>query len=337
MAIVGTGNLTLMDLASRMEKGQVAKSIIEILNEINDALNYIPFIECNDGSTHLTTIRTGLPAPTWRLLNYGVTQTKSRTAQVRDACGMLENYSTVDEALAEMSKDRAALLLSEAKPVIEGMNQEFMTNFFYGNQRLNKERFTGLAPRYNGLLGGANQAENSDNIFSGGGNANRNTSIWLCVFGDQSLHGLFPEGTQAGLTQENLGVQTVYDANNNPFQAERSHFKWKPGLSLRDWRQAVRVCNIDVDDLTKDASGGSADLIDLMDQAIERAWNLNMGTPVFLCNRSIRSVLRRQMKHFSRLLITMDELGGKRKEILSYDGIPVVRCDALLNSEATVT
>jgi hypothetical protein len=330
MPAVGSSNLTLMDLASRMEKGAVAKSIIEILDEQNEALQYIPFVECNEGNSHLTTIRSGIPAPTWRLLNYGVAQTKSRTVQVRDACGMLENYSTVDQALCELSKDKAALLLSEAKPIIEGMNQEFMSTWFYGNTAVNKERFMGLAPRYSSL-----SAENADNIVSGGGSANRNTSIWLCVMGDNSLHGLFPGGTKAGLTQDNLGPQTVYDAAGNPYQAERSHFKWKPGQSLRDWRQVVRVANIDVDDLTKDASAGSADLIDLLDQALERVHNMNMGKPVFMANRTVRSYLRRQMKNHPRVLLSLDEVAGK--QVLSYDGVPFARCDALLNNEATVS
>jgi hypothetical protein len=333
MAAVNDSNLSLMDLAGRMgPDGKVEKAIIEILNEQNEALQYIPFVECNDGTSHLTTIRAGIPDPTWRLLNYGVAQTKSRTVQVRDACGMLENYSTVDAALCEFSKDKAALLLSEAKPIIEGMNQEFMSTWFYGNTAVNRERFMGLAPRYSALTG----VENADNIITGGGNANRNTSIWIAVLGDNSLHGLFPEGTKAGLEQKNLGEQTVYDAAGNPFQAERSHFKWKPGVSLRDWRQVVRICNIDVDDLTKDAGAGSADLIDLLDDGLERIYNMNMGKPVIMANRTIRSYLRRQMKNHPRALLSLEEVAGRPNKSLHYDGIPIVRCDALLNTEATV-
>src|SRR5687767_8880023 len=126
MAGVGNGNLTLLDLATRMEKGQVAKSIVEILAEQNQVLEDMVWKECNDSSGHKTTVRTGLPIATWRQLNYGVPSTKSTTAQIRDACGMLENYSTVDKALVNLAKDKAAFLMSEAKPFIEGMNQGFV-------------------------------------------------------------------------------------------------------------------------------------------------------------------------------------------------------------------
>jgi hypothetical protein len=36
------------------------------------------------------------------------------------------------------------------------------------------------------------------------------------------------------------------DANGNTYQAYRDHFKWECGLTVRDWRYVVRICNIDV-------------------------------------------------------------------------------------------
>src|SRR5688500_5837892 len=109
MAGVGNTFLTLSDLANRMVKGNVAKEIIEILNAQNEVLEDIPWIECNDGSGHKTVVRTGIPSGTWRMLNYGVPQKKSTTAQIRDATGMLENYSLVDASIVDRAKDKQAL------------------------------------------------------------------------------------------------------------------------------------------------------------------------------------------------------------------------------------
>jgi len=330
MATIGNQNLSLVDLATRMEKGAVAKSIIEILAKQNEALEDIPFVECNDGTGHKTTVRTGIPSGTWRLLNYGVKQTKSTTAQIRDACGMLENYSTVDRSIVDLAKDKSQLLLTEATPIIEGMNQGFMDSFIYGNTSANPERFTGLAPRFNSL----SAAESKDNIISGGGAGADNTSIWLVVLGENSVHGLYPEGSKAGLHQQYLGEQTVLDSEGNPYQAHRSHFKWDCGLSVRDWRQVVRVANISTGALTKNAASG-ADILDLMVQAIERVQNMNIGKPVFMVNRTIRSFLRRQMLNKSNVLLSLDEVAGKK--VLTFDGIPVRRVDAIVNTEAAVS
>jgi hypothetical protein len=332
MPAVGNTGLTLMDLGNRMENGAPSKKIIEILNQQNEGLDYIPWVECNDGSGHKTTVRTGIPDPTWRMMNGGVVQSKSTTAQIRDACGMIENYSTVDCALADQSGDKNACLLSESAPIIEGMNQSLMKAIMYGNQAVNPEKITGLAPRFSTLTG----AESKDNIIDAGGVGSNNTSIYLVVFGENSVHGLYPKGSKAGLSVNHKGQQTVYDAQGNPYEAYRTHFKWDPGFSVRDWRQVVRIANVDKTLLTKNASSG-ADLLDLLTQATEQVYNMNLGTPVFFANRTIRSYLRRQLRNNSGLALGYDDLLGKgRGKVLHFDGAPICRTDALLNNEARV-
>ena len=329
MATVGNQFLTLLDLRARMTNGEVQGDIIDILAQTNELLGYLPFIEANDGTTNKATIRTGIPEGTWRMLNYGVKQKKSTTAQVRDASGMLENYSTVDKALADMSGDKAGFLLSESKAFIEGMNQQAMRTFLYGNGAVEAQKFTGLAPRYSQLT----SAENAQNIIDAGGTGSDNTSIWLLVLSPETITGFYPKGSKAGLQQRDLGEQTVYDAENNPYQAYRSHYKWDMGLSVRDWRYAVRIANIDLSDLTKNASGG-ADLIDLMTQALELVQDLNNGRAVFVVNRQVRGFLRRQMANKANVQLAMEEVAGKK--VMTFGEVPVVRVDALLNTEARV-
>lgn len=328
MGAVGNTYLTLTDLANRMVKGEPAKEIIEILNAQNEILEDIPWVECNDGAGHKTVIRTGIPEPTWRMLNYGVPNKKSTTAQVRDTTGMLENYSLVDQSLLEMSGDKQATLLSESLPFLEGMNQAFASALFYGNTSLEPKKFMGLAPRFSQLTG----AENSQNVITGSGSANC-TSVWLVVWGPNSAHGLYPKGSKAGLTQKHLGEDTVSDGNDGFYQADRTHFKWDCGFSLRDWRQVVRVANIDVSALKKDAATG-ADLVDLMTDAVERVQNLNLGKPVFYCNRTVRTYLRKQIRNAKNVQISMEQVAGK--PVMTFDGIPVRRCDAILSTETAV-
>ena len=88
---------TFLDFASREEAdGKIASSIIEIASKTNDILQDMSVQEGNLPVGNRTTVRTGLPTATWRLLNYGVVPTKSITAQVDDTCGMLEIYNEVD-------------------------------------------------------------------------------------------------------------------------------------------------------------------------------------------------------------------------------------------------
>lgn len=330
MATLNTFMPTLADIATRLDPDNSVAQVIELLNQTNPILEDMTWIEGNLPTGHKTTIRSGLPTGTWRKLNYGVQPEKSTTVQVTDTTGMLESYAEVDVDLVKLNNNEAAFRLSEDRAFIEGMNQTMATTLFYGDASLDPEKFTGLAARYSQKSG----VENGENIILGGGSGSDNTSIYLVVWGPNTIHGIYPKGSTAGLQVKDLGEDTVYDANGGRFQAFRTHYKWDCGLTLRDWRYVVRIANIDVSDLTKNASAG-ADLIDLLSQAVEIPPNLNLGRAVFYANRTITSFLRRQIANkVAGSTLTMDQVAGKK--VLTFDGIPFKRTDALLNTEATI-
>jgi hypothetical protein len=332
MATLSATNPTLLDLAQVLGPDDKVVDIVEILNATNEVLDDMTFVEGNELTGHQTTVRTGIPAPTWRKIYGGVQPAKSTSVKVRDACGMLEAYAEVDKALADLNGNAAAFRLSEDKAFIEGMNQEFCQTLFYGNEDTEPEAFTGLAPRYNSL-----SAENGENIVSGAGAGSDNTSIWLIVWGENSIHGIVPKGSRAGIQVTDKGQVTVesVDGANGRAEMYRTHYRWDVGLTLRDWRQVVRIANIDSSELTKNAATG-ADLIDLMAQALELVHSLGMGRPVFYANRRVKSFLRRQIvAKVAAATLTMDQVAGKH--VMFFDGVPVKRCDALTITEATVS
>jgi hypothetical protein len=329
MATLTATNPTLLDLRNAMDpKGQIAQ-IVEILHETNEILDDMTFVEGNLPTGHQSTVRTGLPTPTWRKLYGGVAPGKSTTVKVTDSCGMLEAYSEVDKALAKLNNNSAAWRLSEDRAHLEGINQELADTLIYGNEGTEPEAFTGLAPRFNSLA-----AANGDNVIAGGGSGNDNTSIWLVCWGPTTVHGIYPKGSTAGLETTDLGEETKVNSDGSMYQVLRTHYKWDVGLTVRDWRYVVRIANIDSSELTKDAATG-ADLIDLMVQAIEQLPNIRMGRPVFYVNRRIRSFLRRQMRAaVKNATLSFENIAGR--QVLTFDGVPVRRCDALTIAEATV-
>lgn len=330
MGTLSTTNPTLADVAARMTAdGKIDPQIVEMLNETNEVLDDMTVIEANGFTEHKTTVRSGLPAGTWRKLNYGVQPEKSRTVPVKDSMGMLETYAEVDKALADLNGNSAAWRLSEDRAFIEGMNQTMATSLFYGDSSTDPEKFMGLAPRYNSL-----SAENAMNIVDAGGTGSDNASIWLIVWGPNTCHTIFPKGSAAGLQSRDLGEHTLTDATGGRYQGYRTHYKWDIGAVLRDWRYVVRIANIDVSDLTKDGKTG-ADLIDLMTQALELVPNVGMGRPAFYMPRKLRSFLRRQITNkVAASTLTMEEIAGKK--VVAFDGVPCRRTDALLLTEARV-
>ena len=333
MAALSVTNPTLADVAKRMDPDGRIDTIVEILNETNEVLDDMTMLEGNLPTGHRTTIRTGLPIPTWRKLYGGVQPTKSTTVQVTDNTGQLEAYAEVDKQLADLNGNTAAFRLSEDRAHLEGMNQEYVDTLFFGDESTAPEEITGFAPRFNSL-----SAENGDNIINAGGSGSDNTSIYLVVWGPNTCHGIYPKGSVGGLSMTDKGQVTIenVDGSNGRMEAYRTHYKWCGGLTVRDWRYVVRIANIDKSDLTKDVSGSSADLTDLMAQAIELIPSLGLGRPAFYCSRTIKSFLRRQIaSKVSSSTLTMEQVGGK--SVVTYDGIPVRRTDALAPDEAAVS
>lgn len=323
---------TLLDFAQRLDPDDKIARIIEILNDTNEILDDMVTIEANELTGHRTTIRTGIPTPTWRKLYGGVQPTKSTVVQITDSIGMLENYAEVDKALADLNGNSAAFRLSENRPILEGFNQEIADSLFYANEDTEPEAFTGFAPRFNAISG----AENGQNIIDGGaaGGQTDCTSIWLIVWGENTVHGIYPKGSKGGFFMEDKGQVTIenVDGASGRMEAYRSHYRWDFGLTVRDWRFVVRIANIDVSTLTKNAATGP-DIVDLMTQAVEAVENLNMGRPAFYMNRRIRQYLRRQMVNAKASnTITLETVAGKK--VMMFDGVPVRRCDSILMSES---
>jgi hypothetical protein len=330
MATLAANNPTLLDVSKRLDPDGKIDTIVELLNQSNEVLTDMSWVEGNLPTGNKTTVRTGLPTPTWRKLYGGVQPGKSTTAQVTDSCGMLEAYAEVDKALADLNGNTAAFRLSEDAAHIESISQEHASTLFYGNEGTEPEAFTGLAPRYNSL-----SAQNADNIidaFSGSGGDL--TSIWLCVWGPQTGFGIYPKGSQAGLQMSDKGQVTIenVDGAGGRMEGYRTHYRWDAGLTIRDWRYFVRIANIDISELGTIAN--TKNLINWMVQASERIPSFGKGRAVFYMNRSLREKLRLGILERVSSNLTWETVSGKR--VMTFDDIPVRRTDALINTETRV-
>lgn len=343
MATLGTTALTYADWAKRLEDDYKIAAIVELLSQTNEILLDMLVVEGNLPTGHKTTVRTGLPTATWRLLNYGVPNAKSTTAQIVDTCGNLEVYAVVDKDIADLNGNTAEFRLSEVTAFLEGMNQQVASTLVYGNLATNPERFMGWAPRYNSVT--AVTAQTAVNVIDMGGTASTNTSLWIITWGAQTAHGIFPKGKITGLQHRDMGEWPVTDPNGNTYQAYRDHFKWEIGLSVRDWRYNVRLANIDVTLLN---GASAANLINGLVRGLYRLPTASpmvnavqtsdapsiqgsMGRTVIYCNRVLRTYLDLQAMNKTNVLLRMEEFNGQ--VVTTFRGVPIRTCDAILNTE----
>lgn len=333
MATLASNALTLADWAERVDPGGRIPEIAELLTQTNAVLEDALFMEGNLPTGHRVVVRTGLPVVYWRALNAGVPTSKSTTATVDETCGMLEAYSEVDKDLALLNGNTAEFRLSEDVAFLEAMNQTMATTLFYGNPGTDPKTFLGFAPRFS-----SKSATNGQNILDGGGVSTNNASIWLVVWGANTAFCPFPKGSKAGLNHDDLGEDTVIDANGGRFQALRTHYQWKNGLAVKDWRYVVRIANINTANLVAESS--NANLIKLMTRAIFRVPNLSLGKPVFYMNRTVAQMLPIQgLNTSSNAVLVQQALNqfGKPIVAMSFLGVPIRLCDQLTNAEAQVS
>lgn len=331
MATKGNTYLTLKDMYSQMEgDGKVTATIIDLFAQSNVILEDAITVECNDGTSHKTTVRNGCPEPEFRKFYQGVKCQKGDYTQVTDTTAMLDDYSLVDKKLADLNGNTNQFRLNEAEAHIQGMNNKVQTNIFYGNKGSNDAAFDGLAVRYNkksdkkGTIG--------YQVMSLGGSGSDNTSIWFVTWGEKHTHLLYPKGSKAGLQHVDKKQVTAQDADGNDFEAYRDYFSWDIGMTVRNYRANGRIANIDVSELE---SANPVDLIKAMVKMYHRIKkHAKGGKTVIYVNETIETYLHLQAMEKKNINLTLDQYAGE--PIVKFLGIPIKCCDQILDTEMAV-
>jgi hypothetical protein len=339
MPALGNSYLQLIDLMKRSgPDGAVSANVVEALHTLNPVMKDANVQTCNQGTKHMSVIRTGLPSVSWGQLYKGIAQSKSTTQQVEDTTGFLEGLSTVDTRLLDISKDPAAVRMSEAQPFLESMSQEFERSFFYSDVGTTPTKFHGMAPRYNTLA--------SPNVVAGGGSGSDNTSIWFVTYGDHATSLIVPEGITAGVVREDKGDQRVLDGSGNAYYVKEELFRQHVGVCVKDWRFNARVCNIDVSNVI----AGSVQLNPLMRAAYykmqgRRNYAIDNGgamigatRTVIYMNRTLLEALDAESTNDGSAdnFIRLRPMEIQGEEVMTWRGIPIRDTDNILNTETLV-
>lgn len=332
MATLGANVLTLSDWAKTRDPDGTTADIVDLLAQRNEILEDMVWQEGNLPTGNRVTVSTSRPQPSWRRFNEGSNATKSTEAQFDEHCGMLDDWSEVDCKLAGLGGDLNAFLLKKARPHLDGLAEEFASTLFYGNHLTDEREFTGLAPRY-ATIGNTE----GQNMIDAGGSGADNSSIWLIGWGPDSVYGIFPKGSRAGIEHTHHGKQVSQSSTSRGqglLEVYRDHWQWDGGLCIEDWRFAVRIGSIDISALVADGAGASVKLLEYMLRAIHRLPTLNGIRPKFYMNRSLRAMLDVQAMNKSNVHLVMGMEEGQPKT--HFRGIELRTCDALTEAEALI-
>lgn len=329
----------MLDVAKSKDK-QIGK-VAEVLVQTNEMLNDIPYMQMNDGNIHREEIRSALPAVYYRKANQAIPASKTTTEERSFSAAHFESKSQMDEAVAKRGgADRVPYnRWNQAQGHIQAHAIEHAALTIYGSPISSARKTPGFFDVFSTLSA---SEPTSKQIIDAGGSGSDNCSILRVQWGERSVFGIYPAGSQAGLkrTDRNKGGQLVQinaldstGAAGN-FWGYEEQFEVDHGLVIKDYRQAARIANISTGALK--SGNAAADLVDLMISANYKIFNPADGMGAWYVNRTVEAILHKQAlaKVGAGAGITFDNYQGRK--VMMFLGAPIRRMDALLSTEAQV-
>lgn len=338
MAVLNTTHPTLVDLGNL--PGAKDGELISMLGQFNPMLQDAPAIQCNKDTYHETYSDTSLPTVAWGAVNQGIGASKGTNQKVSDTTGFVQSASQIHQPIIDNWQDammKASIRMDQAKKHMEAIAQELATALIYHDTRTDAKKPLGLAPRYNSL-----SAENGGQIIDGEGVGSDNCSIWLVTWDESTAHVIYPKSTSAGLKRTDRGLVPVADPNDSSrtMFCYREEFEQHIGLCVRDWRYIVRGANIDVSDLTTDASVG-ANIIQVLTEMWYKWYGrlVPKGKSCLYMPTTLVKFLDYQARssgNADKLFLAYKETMLNSGPVLTYRGIPIKESHALTLTEAAV-
>lgn len=313
--------LTYAEIVKMFDNKGMLIPTAEVLERVNAIIQDLPMIEANEKIRHRTSQRNSLPAGKTKRYNDGVIPTASARDTSLDVIELIEDFSDVDEDLAAHTGNSAGVRADEDRAFVEGLSQTMASRYFYGNNAVDMDQMTGLAVRMNTV--------NNATIIDNGGSGANLTSIYLVQPGRDTVHGIYPTGTTAGIDVQDKGKVRNQDATSAKVRwLWETQFKMQFGLVVRDPRSIGRVANI--------KATGAADTFD-WEAVIDAQVQMKLNTPTiaYVSRRIWAQILKEALNKPNNLLNMQNVFGDGN--IPTLNGMPVRLSEAISESEDAIT
>lgn len=313
--------------------------IIDMLQEAKPLFSYLPSMEANRPTSHVTGLITSLPETSVKVINDGVAPSKPTVKDAEFDIAAFQTRVKYDSDIELLGQVTAKVKMNNTMAAVESIGQKAEETIFYGNSFVNPGEFTGLAYYYDSL---DENAPTSKNVISCGGTSSGTlTSMYLVGAGEYAAHLIHPKGVAGGIKRKSVGIQTEVDADGKEIDYNIEKWSLLTGLVLNDWRTCGRICNISVTDerlLAEKATDGQAEV----SYAIANRANVllnrikgSYGKLAFFCHRDVIAMLANQALNRGNAAITFEQdANGKRKPMLW--GVPLYASDSILTTESVV-
>ena len=316
-----------------------------VLDRMTPLVRMLPMKAANNILSNIATRTDSLPVASTRRFNEGIKATTSKNTPITDLIALFEDYAEVDMDLWEIQNDPNAWRADQDMNHIEGLFQLLESMLLYGNIGVNPGAFNGLATRFNNLESYPNgDLSWQPNVWNGGASSGAVTSAWMIEFGEDSVYGIYPPNTAAGLNIRDLGEQTKELSAatgavgaNYQYQVLRTLLRWYLGIQIADERAVQRICNINPVALS--SNNFDENLFIEAKNWLPR--NGEAPGTVILVNRAlktqidIRAVSQKVNTYFTPPSNdTMDVFG---KAVTRFQNIPIYVAEKIISTETVLT
>lgn len=242
----------IVSVYSSLDAGAKFVLPTRVLDRMTPLVKMIPMISSNNILSNIAVRTDSLPIASTRRWNEGIKATASKNAPLNDPIALFEDYSEVDFDLWEIQNNPEMWRAQQDMNHIEGLFQLMESTLLYGSLATNPGSFNGLSTRFNNLESYPNGDTSwKPNVWNGGLATGPATSAWMIEFGDDTIYGIYPPNTPAGLSFRDLGEITKELSSgtgsvgtNYMYQVLRTMLRWYLGIQIADERCVQRIANI---------------------------------------------------------------------------------------------
>ncbi|MDR2427200.1 MAG: hypothetical protein LBD46_08505 [Endomicrobium sp.] len=312
----------------------IDRTTAEVMTEENPILEDIHFQEENSDNGNKFRERAKMPEVVARKYNQGITASKGGVLVKVDPRTELISKLEIDESyLSDFGAAAARELADEQFAHRTANGEKLGRTLFYGSK--GAESLYGIIPRYNTLNPKYSVSEYVIDASTGVSNPSNLGSIVLVSWGPKSTYAFYPKNSKGGLEEGALTKGEIDGVNGGKLPGYYQYFKWKIGLTVKDYRSVVRICNIDtVKGKVQNITAGVPDLEMFIMEAL-RILKSNGGNVVAYAGRDVMKCLDQQA--LGRYKRSYPTSGFAGKLITNVNGIPFRQQDCLLAAEELVT
>lgn len=326
---------------SELTKGVGSPDITNVVDEITQSTTMLgdaAFTEATGMLENQGMRKTSLPTNQWVAIDQGGKASKGHKELFKDDMGIIESWATARQKEGMFSPNPEQVYAEDEKDHVASLGLDVEECLLYGGSEVGQ--FSGIIPRFNKVTTNSELAAIRDNpqfitLDNGGDEDEIQSSLLMIVWGAGGAQMLYPRYVQNKGIQITKGEWQVIEEDGAKFFQRDTQFLMSTGLSVMNRFAAIRIANVETDDVNLDTS------MPALKKNLYKAFTL---LPKQLKSRvriyAPGSVVASMNDYYSNLVSPVTYEGAIPQNAIGdvrFDRFIIRQCDSMIATEGVVT